>query len=140
MSLQKKIMTVMVMFFFFALSAVSIASQTSKTYSLKATKHFPDAAGSAEISNTQIELKASGLTANSVYTLWFVNMRPKKQQTGAGTPPYSFRTDAGGHGKYSAVLNKSPHGKWKILMVMEHPNGDPKNMKNMVGALSTKLN
>jgi hypothetical protein len=137
MSIQKKIMTVMI--FFFALSTISIASQTGKTYSLKATKHFPNAAGSAEISNTQIELNASGLAPNSVYTLWFVNMKPKKHETGAGQPPYSFTTDSDGHGKYSAVLKESPYGKWKILMVVEHPNGDPKDMKKMVGALSTKL-
>jgi hypothetical protein len=63
----------------------------------------------------------------------------RKHETGAGKAPYMFKTDAKGTGAYSAPLGESPFGKWEMLMVVLHPNGDPKDMKNMVGALSTGL-
>ncbi|MEA3231672.1 MAG: hypothetical protein U9Q05_07960 [Thermodesulfobacteriota bacterium] len=36
-------------------------------------------------------------------------------------------------------LNASPVGKWQMVMIVLHPNGDPKDMKNMVGALVANL-
>jgi hypothetical protein len=50
-----------------------------------------------------------------------------------------FKTDRWGNGNYSALLSESPFGKWAMVMIMLHPTGDPKDMKNMVGALSAKL-
>lgn len=31
------------------------------------------------------------------------------------------------------------NGNWQMLMIVLHPNGDPKDMKNMVGALAADL-
>ena len=89
--------------------------------------------------DTNIEIDAKGLKPDSVYTAWFVNAKPNKRQAGAGQPPYMFRTDSNGNGSYAAVLKESPYGKWQMLMVVLHPNGNPKDMKNMVGALSANL-
>jgi hypothetical protein len=66
-------------------------------------------------------------------------MKPKKSETGAGAAPYMFRTNKWGDGNYSSPLNEALFGKWSAVMVILHPNGDPKDMKNMVGALSAAL-
>ena len=66
-------------------------------------------------------------------------MKPNKHETGAGPAPYMFRTDKWGDGNYAAALNEAPFGKWTMIMVVLHPTGDPKDMKNMVGALKAPL-
>ncbi len=126
-------------FAFFTFNSLALASPAGSTYSLTATKNVPGASGSAVISDTHIDVNASGLKPNSVYTVWFVNMQPKKQETGAGQAPFMFKTDAKGHGTYAAPLKASPHGAWQMLMIVEHPNGDPMDMKNMIGALTADL-
>ena len=68
-----------------------------------------------------------------------ISSKPKKHETGAGQAPYMFKTDSNGNGSYAAPLKESPYGKWQMLMIVLHPNGNPKDMKNMVGALSAKL-
>lgn len=122
-----------------AFTTLSLASQAGEKISLMATKKHPNASGTAVINDTNIQINAKGLKPNSVYTAWFVNTKPKKHETGAGQPPYMFRTDSTGNGTYSAALNESPYGKWEMLMIVLHPNGDPKDMKKMVGALSANL-
>ena len=122
-----------------AIATLSLASQAGETISLMPTKKHPNASGTAVINETNIEITAKGLKPDSVYTAWFVNTKPKKHETGAGQPPYMFRTDANGNGSYAAPLNESPNGKWQMLMIVLHPNGNPKDMKNMVGALSANL-
>ena len=122
-----------------AFGTLSLASQAGEKISLIATKKHPSASGTAVINDTNIEIDAKGLKPDSVYTAWFVNTKPQKNQTGAGQPPYMFRTDSNGNGSYAAALKESPYGKWQMLMVVLHPNGNPKDMKNMVGALSANL-
>ena len=122
-----------------AFAALSLASQAGEKISLMPTKKHPNASGTAFINETNIEINAKGLKPNSVYTAWFVNTKPKKHETGAGQPPYMFRTDSNGKGSYTAPLKESPYGKWQMLMIVLHPNGNPKDMKNMVGALAANL-
>ena len=122
-----------------AFGTLSLASQAGEKISLIATKKHPSASGTAVINDSNIEIDAKGLKPDSVYTAWFVNTKPNKRQAGAGQPPYMFRTDSNGNGSYAAVLKESPYGKWQMLMVVLHPNGNPKDMKNMVGALSANL-
>ncbi len=107
--------------------------------SMSAEKGHPEAEGVLHLSADSIDLHAEGLKPNSVYTVWFVNMKPKKSEAGAGTAPYMFRTDGSGRGHYHSTLNESPFGKWQMVMVVLHPTGDPADMKNMVGALSVKV-
>jgi len=122
-----------------AFGTLSLASQAGEKISLMATKKHPNASGTAVINDTNIEIDAKGLKPDSVYTAWFVNTKPKKHQAGAGQPPFMFKTDSNGNGSYVAVLKESPYGRWQMLMIVLHPNGNPKDMKTMVGALSANL-
>jgi hypothetical protein len=115
------------------------ASTDMHTIALNPTKMHSSASGSTIISDKSINVQTRGLKPNSVYTVWFVNMKPKKHETGAGTAPYMFKTDAYGNGNYSAPLPALPFGKWQMIMVVLHPDGNPQNMKKMVGALKAEL-
>lgn len=106
---------------------------------LKADKDSPAASGTAFLGSGKIRVQAEGLHADGVYTVWFVNMKPKKQEAGAGGAPYAFRTDGQGKGSYDAPLPESPFGKWSVLMIVRHPTGDASDMKNMVPALSAGI-
>lgn len=121
------------------LFSLSWASGTGHVFVLDSTPKHPQASGTAVIAEDHINLQARGLNPEAVYTVWFVNMKPKKSETGAGSAPYMFKTDQWGNGSYSAPLHESPLGKWSMIMVVQHPNGDPKDMKNMVGALKAAL-
>jgi hypothetical protein len=120
-------------------SSISSMAGTGQELTLNATKKHPAAKGTVLINDNNMSIQARGLRANSIYTVWFVNMKPKKHETGAGSAPYMFKTDANGFGQYSASLSESPFGKWQMIMIVLHPNGDPADMKNMVGALKAEL-
>jgi hypothetical protein len=124
---------------FLSLSALAPASQAGQEYTLKSTKDFPNAEGSAIVSDKHIDITASGLNPDQIYTVWFVNMKPRKQEVGAGQSPFMFKTDTNGNGHYSAPLKESPHGSWQMVMIVEHPNRNPHDMKNIVSALTTDL-
>jgi len=134
-----KILAVSVCLLILGIASFSWAAMSGSEYELKATKKHPQAKGTALISVTDISIQARGLKPDSVYTVWFVNMKPKKHESGAGQEPYMFKTDTNGYGSYSSPLNASPVGKWQMVMIVLHPNGDPKDMKNMVGALVANL-
>jgi len=133
-------------FCFFTISLVLIsfmglawAATDGERISLDPMKKHKGASGTAVISSNSLNIEARGLKPDSVYTVWFVNKKPKKKEAGAGTPPYMFKTNASGDGSYTAVLEESPFGKWQMIMIVLHPNGDPKDMKKLVGALKAKL-
>jgi hypothetical protein len=115
------------------------ASSDGRPFVLEPADQQSAANGTAVIDQNHVSIQARGLKSNSVYTVWFVNMKPEKKDTGAGTAPYMFQTDKWGDGNYSAPLNEAPYGKWAMIMVVLHPTGDPKDMKNMVGALKAPL-
>ena len=117
----------------------SWGSSNTRTFVLESTPEHPDANGTAVIDTSHVSIQARGLKPDAVYTVWFVNMKPKKKVMGAGMMPYMFRTDKWGDGNYSTSISKAPFGDWAMLMVVLHPNGDPKDMDNMVGALKTPL-
>jgi len=139
MNSKKRLTTLVITLAFVAFVTLPLASQAGEKISLTATKKHPNASGAAVINDTSIQIDAKGLNPNSVYTAWFVNTKPKKHEIGAGQPPFMFKTDSNGNGSYVAALSESPYGKWEMLMIVLHPNGDPKDMKNMVGALSANL-
>ena len=119
--------------------SISSMAGTGHELTLNAIKDHPTAKGTALIKDNYVSIQARGLKSDSVYTVWFVNMKPKKHETGAGSAPYMFKTDANGFGQYSALLSESPFGKWQMIMIVLHTNGDPTDMKSMVGALKAKL-
>jgi hypothetical protein len=106
---------------------------------LISAKTHPNASGTASFSNGGLIIHVRGLKPYKVYTVWFVNMKPKKHEIGVGNPPYMFKTDSYGNGLYETHLSELPFGKWATLMIVLHPAGDPTDMKNMVGALSAKI-
>jgi hypothetical protein len=139
MNTQKRLIVLTVSIAIVTFGALSWAANEGVKIPLMAVKKHPGASGTTIISDNNISIQAKGLKPNSVYTGWFVNKKPKKDNTGAGTPPYMFKTDSSGNGTYSSQLKGSPFGKWQMLMIMLHPTGDPTDMKNMVGALSADL-
>ena len=106
---------------------------------LMAEKPHPGASGTLSVSENSISIQAKGLRPNAVYTVWFVNMKPKKQEAGVGKAPYMFKTDGEGNGTYTSSLGESPFGKWAVVMIVLHPKGDPANMEDMVPALSAMI-
>ena len=68
-----------------------------------------------------LEIKSNGLKSDSIYTIWFVNMKPKKHETGAGSLPYILKTDSTGTGTYSDRLTEAPFGKWQMIMILITP-------------------
>jgi len=122
-----------------AVFSISAMAGTGHEYKLDAIKDHPAAKGTALIKDSYLSIQARGLKPDSVYTVWFVNMKPKKHETGAGSAPYMFKTDTNGFGQYSSSLSESPFGKWQMIMIVLHPNGDPADMNSMVGALKAKL-
>ncbi len=136
MDTKKRLMILTVTF---VMLAFGLHSWAGINLPLMAVKAHPNASGNAYFNENDLSIQAKDLRPNEVYTVWFVNMKPKKHEVGAGSAPYMFKTDSNGNGVYKATLSESPFGKWGMLMVVLHPNGDPRDMKNMVGALSTKI-
>lgn len=87
----------------------------------------------------EISIGAKGLKSNGVYTVWFVNMKPKMDMAGVGNGDYSFKTDAKGKGHYTANVPAAEIEKWQMLEIAYHPDGDPKNMKDIKIALKAIL-
>ena len=123
----------------FGLLTLATLSLATVNLPLMTAKTHPNASGTASFSDDGLSITARGLQPDKVYTVWFVNMKPKKHETGAGKAPYMFKTDSYGNGIYNTHLSELPFGKWAVLMVVLHPSGDPTDMKNMVGALSAKI-
>jgi len=69
------------------------AAGSGRTLDLEPTKHHPDASGTAFIDKSHVSVQTRGLKPNAVYTMWFVNMKPKKHETGAGTAPYMLKSN-----------------------------------------------
>ena len=122
-----------------SLISLSWAATDGEMITLDPMKKHKGANGTAVISGNSLNIEARGLKPDSVYTVWFVNKKPKKKEAGAGTAPYMFKTNASGDGSYTAPLEELPFGKWQMIMIVLHPNGDPKDMKRLVGALKAKL-
>jgi hypothetical protein len=137
MSIKKILMAGVMGFLLLTFSTFVWAGNVNLT--LMADKSHTGASGTASISDNSLKIEAKDLRSNGVYTAWFVNMKPKKQEAGAGTMPFMFKTDSNGNGTYESSLSESPFGKWSMLMIVLHPTSDPKDMKNMVPALSAMI-
>jgi hypothetical protein len=130
---------IMILATVFGMLTFGTLSWATVDLTLMAAKTHPNATGTATFSEDGLTIHAKGLNPGKVYTVWFVNMKPKKHEIGAGNPPYMFKTDSNGNGTYETHLSELPFGKWAVLMIVLHPTGDPMDMKNMVGALSAKI-
>lgn len=137
MDIRKSMLVVLAIVF--AVSFGLSAWAAGQHLQFMALKSSPKATGTIDLGKDRLKIDARGLKPNSVYTVWFVNKKPKMQKAGAGKAPYMFKTDSAGKGGYNASLSESPYGKWGMIMVVLHPNGDPKDMKNMVPAFAAKI-
>lgn len=131
----KKIMGLMVLVLALA-AGVSAEAAGEQKVALKAGKSGKGASGQVVISDKgadarEITLRAKGLKPGSVYTVWFVNMKPKMDMAGVGEGDFSFRTDDKGNATYSVAVAPADLAKWQLFEVAYHPSGDPKNMKEM---------
>jgi hypothetical protein len=82
MSIKKNLMVPALCVMVLAFCTFAWAGGTNLT--LMADKSHSGATGTAYLDENSIKIEAKGLKANGVYTAWFVNMKPKKQETGAG--------------------------------------------------------
>jgi hypothetical protein len=129
---------IILLFTFFALPAMAAGEHKIP---LKADKAGRGAKGEVVITDgkagqKEITIHMAGLKPNSVYTVWLVNMKPKMDMAGVGTGDYSFKSDGKGNGNYSATVSNAELGKWEMLEIAYHPDGNAKDMKKMQIALN----
>jgi len=82
-------------------SAMAAAKQS---FPLMGQDDSPQAKGTAVIQDNRLTVTAHGLKPKAVYTVWFVNMQPTMAKEGAGTAPFTFKTDQQGRAKYVTTL------------------------------------
>lgn len=130
-------------FFAFVLIA-SIAFAAEQKITLQPGPDGNGASGDAIIKDKgsdqkEIAVDMKGLKPDSVYTVWFVNEKPKMDMAGVGKPDYEFKSDGQGAGQYTATVSTAKMEKWQLLEIALHPDGDPKNMDNMKIALKGEI-
>ena len=105
---------------------------------------FDKVEGSAKVEDAEkvkkkVTLNLTGLKANGLYTVWLVNEKPKMSMNGLGTGEYSFKADDQGKATYTAEIDADELEKWQIIKVAFHPDGNPKNMKDIESAATGKI-
>jgi hypothetical protein len=136
----------------FTMFALTLSLLLIATFSLAAKQTVtlmpgPDgkgAGGEAVISDAgagqkKIDITVRGLKPDEVYTVWFVNMKPKMDMAGLGTPDYVIKLDRRGGGRYTATVTTRELEKWQLIEIASHPTGDPRDMKKMGIALKGEL-
>ncbi len=127
----------------FGISIAGRGTSTAGKLTFKPTKENPGASGTATIQEqgdrAEVRIEVAGLKPHAVYTVWLVNMKPKMDMAGVGSGDYEFRTDGSGGGKYVGTVSATDLKKWQMLEVAYHPDGDPKNMKQIRTALIADL-
>jgi hypothetical protein len=87
----------------------------------------------------EIIIAAEGLKPNATYTVWVVKAKPTMAMAGVGTGDYAFTSDAAGRGQFVGTFPAADLPKWQFLKIAHHPDGNPKNMKNVGSALQADL-
>lgn len=141
--MRKHRLSLIVILLFTLLAHMTLSEAAEQKIPLRGD-FWRSAAGEAVIKDMaqgqkEISIDAKGLKANGVYTVWFVNMKPKMDMAGVGSGDYSFKADAKGKGHYTANIPGAEIEKWQMLEVAYHPDGNPKNMKDIKIALKATL-
>lgn len=127
-------LTIAVFTMLFALSAI-FAQAGEMKIKLKPGTETKKAEGTVtindEMGQKKIVIHLEYLRPNSVYTVWLVNEKPKMDMMGLGMGNYSFKTDDKGTGHYEATISADDLGKWQVMKIAFHPDGDSKNMKGI---------
>ena len=126
------------------LVVASLSWAADRTLSLLPDKAGKGASGEVVIRDTdtgqkEIAITVRGLKPEGVYTVWFVNMKPKMDMAGIGTPDYVIKIDNKGSGTDRATVSASELEKWQVIEIAYHKSGDPKDMKKIAAALAGHL-
>jgi hypothetical protein len=85
-------------------------------------------------------LDAHDLDPHSVYSVWFTtSLKEGADRAGVGTAPYSFKTGGGGGVLYQTPLKTCPLIKYKWVVILKHPDGDPRHLDNAVRFLEGRM-
>ncbi len=140
---------------FIAIALVSTAVMASTPYEppeggdewqkvtvvLTGTSEDADAAGKAvlacNMAETQHRIQASAqkLTPRATYSVWLVKLNDEGKlvrQLRCDNPDRQLRADKNGKLSLAANLPSCPQGKYNMVVVRLHPEGDPKDRTNMV--------
>ena len=137
MRTRKKIVGLLLVLVLALAAALSAEATDDRKVALKADKAGKGASGSAMIvdkggDQKGVAVTAKGLKANSIYTVWLVNVKPKMDMAGLGEGDYSLKSDDKGNASYSATIGSADLSKWQLIELAYHPSGDPKNMKELM--------
>ncbi len=127
---------------FLVVASLSLASDL--TLFLSPDKAGKGASGEVVIKDTdtgqkEIAITVKGLKPEGVDTVWFVTMKPKMDMASIGSPDYVIKIDSKGNGTYRAAVSAAELEKWQVIEIVYHKSGNPKDMKNIVGALVVQL-
>lgn len=92
----------------------------------------------ADENKKEILIKATGLKAHSVFSVWLLNPR-HKESAGLGYGNFDFTSNGRGEGYYRTFLPVEELDKWEVMAVYLHPDGDARNLKDRKEALRGKL-
>jgi hypothetical protein len=108
----------------------------SVTVILQGTDLRPDASGKAvlacKMDETQhrIDLSAQGVFAAKIYSVWLVQLDAQGglvTQLRVDNPDHPLRADGQGKISFTSSLAECPEGKYNVVAVRYHADGDPNN-------------
>lgn len=91
-----------------------------------------------------LTIEARGLVPGSVYTVAFTkrvnaNGKSTMQMQGAGTAPFTLPVNSAGSASATYNLTANPKAQWTNLVIVQHPNKNPRSMAGIVPVLSADL-
>jgi hypothetical protein len=92
----------------------------------------------ADEKKKEVIIKAAGLKAHSVFSVWLLNTK-HKESAGLGYGNFDFTSNGRGEGYYRTFLPIEELDKWEAMAVYLHPDGDARNLKDRKEALRGKL-
>ena len=122
-----------------SLGASSAFGAAEEKLILNRAQGVEQGSGEAVIANGTLAIRVKDLKPDSVYTVWYVNAEPEHMISGVGQRPYMFKTDKRGVATFRAKLDEQPFGRWQVLVIIRHPNGDPQDMQHKEDALWAPL-
>lgn len=87
----------------------------------------------------RLKVTAEGLEPGAVYSVWFLNEQPEIDMVRIGDPGSSFVAGPGGTGVFTAFVPDFAPGRWRMIQVARHPDGNPRNIANMEVALKAYI-
>jgi len=76
----------------------------------------------------ELVIKAEGLRALGVYTVWLISEESSQSMKGVGKFPYDFQADSSGQAVYRVRVDTADLQKESFLRVVLHKDGDARNL------------